>query len=92
MSQGDRKVNRDKQKKKQRDRRNAMRTLTLISQLGISMLVPIFLCFFVGLFIDKKLGTNYVMIIGFFIGAVSGFRNVYVLVMRTMKNNDREDD
>lgn len=81
---------RDKQRKK--DQRSTMRTLTLISQVGISMLVPIFLCFFAGLFIDKKLGTNFIMIIGFFVGAVSGFRNAYVLVMRTMKNNDRDDD
>lgn len=76
----------------QKERRNVMRTLTLITQLGISMLVPIFLCFFTGYYLDKWLGTNYIIIIAFFIGAISGFRNVYVLVMRTMKNNDRKDD
>lgn len=75
----------------QKDRRNVMRTLTLISQLGISMLVPIFLCFFAGYFLDKKLETNYIMIIGFFIGAIAGFRNVYVLVMRTIKNQEENN-
>lgn len=81
----------DRERKKQRDRRSAMRTLTLITQIGISMLVPIFLCFFIGLYLDKKLGTSFIMMIGFFVGAVSGFRNVYVLVMQTIKNNERSE-
>lgn len=75
-------------RKRDKNTSNIMRTLTLVSQIGISMLVPIFLCFFIGLFLDKKLGSNFCIIIFFFIGAIAGFRNVYVLVMRTMKIND----
>ncbi len=46
------------------------------------MLVPIFICTFLGIFIDKKLGTSFVFIILFFIGAMAGGRNIYVLAKR----------
>lgn len=71
--------------------RTVYQTLTLISQFGINMLVPIFLCSFVGMFVDKKLGTDFVMIIMFFVGAVAGGYNVYRLSKKHMKKSDPDD-
>lgn len=79
----------DKKRKKQKADRDAFRMIAMISQFGINMLVPIFLCFFVGLWLDKKLGTSYIMIIAFFLGAVAGFRNIYIFVK---KQAERERD
>lgn len=42
------------------------------------MIVPIFLCTFLGIFLDKKLGTNFLVVVLFFIGAIAGGRNIYV--------------
>lgn len=42
------------------------------------MLVPIFLCTFLGIFIDNKLGTRFIVILMFFLGAAAGARNVYI--------------
>lgn len=68
---------------------NDFKMLTLISQFGINIIVPVFACFFVGLWIDKKFGTNYWMIILFFVGAFAGFRNVFVLAKKmTNKSSD----
>lgn len=77
----------DRKRKKQKADRDAFRMIAMISQFGINMLVPIFLCFFVGLWLDKKLGTSYIMIIAFFIGAAAGFRNIYIFVK---KQDERE--
>ena len=57
--------------------RNVYHALTMISQFGINMLVPIFLCSFIGIAIDKKCGTSYWMVILFFVGALAGFTNVF---------------
>lgn len=54
------------------------KSMTLITQFGINMLVPIFLCTFIGIFLDKKLGTQFIVIILFFLGAIAGARNVYI--------------
>ncbi len=57
--------------------RNVYRSLVLVTQFGISMLVPIFLCSFLGIFLDRKFGTQFWMVLLFFIGAAAGFRNVW---------------
>ena len=49
----------------------------MIGQFGINMLVPVFICSFLGMFLDGKLGTNFLVVILFFVGAVAGGYNVY---------------
>ncbi|MCR5687919.1 MAG: AtpZ/AtpI family protein [Lachnospiraceae bacterium] len=51
----------------------------MIFQFGISMIVPILLCTFAGIFLDRLLSTSFIVIILFFIGAAAGLRNIYVL-------------
>ncbi len=51
--------------------------LMMITQFGVNMLVPIFLCSFVGMFLDRKLGTSVWMVALFFVGALAGFTNVF---------------
>ena len=73
---------------------NVVQSLTTLTQFTIYMLVPIFLCSFVGIFIDKKFGTSYWMVILFFVGALAGFRNVYKLAKKisSMKGDVRNRD
>lgn len=66
--------------------RTVYRALVTVSQFGINMLVPIFLCSFLGIFLDRKLGTSYWMVILFFIGALAGFRNVFLLAKKIYDN------
>lgn len=53
------------------------RALVMITQFGVNMLVPIFLCSFAGMYLDRKLGTNIWMVALFFVGALAGFTNVF---------------
>ena len=62
--------------------RSVYKALTFFSQFTINMLVPIFMCSFIGYVFDKWLGTSFFVIILFFIGALAGFRNVFVLARR----------
>ena len=57
--------------------KNVYRALTMISQFGINMLVPIFICSFAGMFFDWKFGTSFWTVILFFVGALAGFTNVF---------------
>ena len=57
--------------------RNVYHSLMMISQFGINMLVPIFLCSFIGIVIDRKFDTSYWVVVLFFVGAAAGFRNVF---------------
>lgn len=62
--------------------RSVYQSMTMIGQFGINMLVPVLLCSFLGIFLDKKLGTSYLVIVLFFVGALAGFRNVYRFATR----------
>lgn len=71
--------------------RNVYRSLVLITQFGISMLVPIFLCSFLGIFLDRKFDTQFCMILLFFVGAAAGFRNVYRMAKMIYKEKSEKD-
>ena len=66
--------------------RSVYKALTFFSQFTINMLVPIFLCSFAGYLLDKKLDTSIFFVILFFVGALAGFRNVYILAKRVYSN------
>lgn len=68
--------------------RSVHRSFALLGQFGINMLVPILLCSFVGNLLDKKFETDFIMIIMFFIGAVSGGYNVYRLSKRHLRQTN----
>lgn len=69
-----------------------LKAFSLISQIGINMLVPIFICILVGKFIDEKLGANNIILIIFVIlGVLSSFRNLYVIAKQHIKESDKKE-
>lgn len=65
-----------------------LQTLFLVTQLGLSMLAPIALGTFFGIVIDRKLGTNWVVVFLMLVGACAGFRNSWKLLKRHMPKDD----
>jgi ATP synthase protein I len=61
--------------------RTILRCLAMISQVGISMMVPIFLCAGIGWWIDGQFHTRIWFIIMILIGIGAAFRNVYILTL-----------
>lgn len=56
--------------------------LTLVGQFGFMILVPALLCFWAGYRLDQWLGTKFLVIIFFFIGAISGIVNILALASK----------
>lgn len=77
--------------RKRNDDKKVLRSFTLITQFGIHMLVPIFLCSFIGIFLDRKLHTSFCMIVFFFVGAMAGFRNVYILSKQIYEDRSKHE-
>lgn len=60
--------------------KNALKNLALITQVGLSIITPILLGVYLGMFIDKKVGSKGVFAIIFMlIGAGAGFLNIFKL-------------
>ncbi len=68
-----------------KDNREVANALILVLQISITMLVPILLCSVGGAWLDQHFGTKWIGIIGFVLGAIAGFQNVYRLVKRYFK-------
>lgn len=72
-------------------KKSVIATLTLISQLGISMIVPVFLCVFVGIKLEEKFDVA-VTIPLIAAGILAGIRNVYALIKQAMDTMNSEKD
>lgn len=64
-------------------------SFAMITQFGISMLVPIFLCSFLGWYLDQWLSTDYLFVVLFFVGALAGFRNIYILAKKIYESGNQ---
>lgn len=73
--------------------KNIARALAMLSQIGISMLVPIFLCMLLGNWLDKKFGTSpWLLVIFIILGVGAAFRTLYMMTVYTFKKNSDDDD
>jgi hypothetical protein len=68
-----------------KDKRQVMNALVLVFQLGINMIVPIFLCSMVGIWVGERTGISWIMIPFFFVGALAGGTNIYKMIRRLIK-------
>lgn len=56
-----------------------VRAYSMVFQLGLSMMVPIALCIFIGYKLDEWLHTGYMIIIFIFIGMAAGMKSAYTI-------------
>lgn len=66
-------------------------TLALISQLGISIIVPVIMCTFAGVFIEKRFSVS-VTVPLIILGVLSGVRNAYYILKEAHKKTEKRDE
>jgi len=70
-----------------------VRSFMMISQISISMLVPVFLCLFLGIKLNEWLDTKWYVPLFLFLGMGAAIRNVYHLTKGFYaKDKKREDE
>lgn len=70
--------------------RSVYQSLALVMQFGINMLVPICLMCAFGIFLDDRLGTSFLVILFFFMGAAAGGQNIYRMSKKIYGSADKE--
>lgn len=73
-----------------KENRPILKALSLILQLGITMMVPIFLCLFLGIWLDRLFGTGFLVIVLLVLGMLAGFRNAYYMVQSFTRDDRKE--
>lgn len=62
--------------------KSVYRSLALVTQFGINMLVPVFLCTFAGIWLGRKFSVEWIVIPLFIAGALAGFRNIFIMAKK----------
>ena len=61
--------------------------MAYLSSIGIAMVLAIFGCLYLGIWLDQKIGTKpYFTLFFLLIGIIAGFRNIYVLIKKYIKD------
>ena len=73
-------------------KKELLRTMGLVSSMGISVVVAIVIGVAIGLQLDKWIGTKHLFFYIFlFFGIIAGFRNVYLIAGREIKKDEHGD-
>jgi F0F1-type ATP synthase assembly protein I len=74
------------------NKKSLIKTLGLVSSMGISVALAIGIGVWIGLKLDKWFGTKYFFFIFLFIGIAAGFRNIYIITSREIKRDESGKD
>ncbi len=68
-------------------------SLTLILQFGLNMIVPIFLCTMLGVWLGKKYNIPLITVPLFIVGALAGFTNIFKMAKKIygQEGDDKKD-
>ena len=70
------------------EKKNLLRTLGMVSSMGISVVIAIAIGVYAGLKLDQWFGTKpWFFYIFLFFGIGAGFRNIYVIASREINRN-----
>ena len=65
---------------------NVLVALSLITEIGITLTMNVAVGFFVGMYLDRWLNTSFIfLLMGILLGMISGFRMVYLLIMKIVE-------
>lgn len=66
--------------------------LALVEQVGLSMIIPIFLCVFIGNFLDKATDKSPLFLVIFIVlGVGSAFRNLFYIIGKEAKKGRKDE-
>ncbi len=65
-----------------KDNRQVFASLTLILQFSLNMIVPIFLCTMLGVWLDQKYDIPWIVVPLFIMGALAGFTNIFKMAKK----------
>ncbi len=66
--------------------------LTLITQLGLTMISSILLCFAIGLYLDRKFNLHgYAALTALVIGVILGFTQLFRIVTKLLEEDTKEE-
>ncbi len=74
-----------------RKRRELVRCLALVSQLGITLLTPVALCVMLGVWLDGRFSTYFTLPL-LVLGILAGARSAYLMAKKVILPDDGDEE
>ncbi len=71
-----------KSREQRREERKSLRMIVLVTQIGLCMMVPIFLCTWLGRWLSEKTGHPLLFLLILLLGILAGFRTSWQMISR----------
>ena len=75
-----------------KNRREILRALALITQIGLSMMTSMAISLLIGFWLDRLFGTKFIVIIMLFIGIGASIRSLLVITRDFYREDERKKD
>ncbi len=74
-----------------KNRRSVFQAFTMIIQFSLNMIVPIVMCTLLGVWIGEKFQMPVVAIPLFLMGALAGFRNIFIMAKKIYQDDYKRE-
>lgn len=74
------------------DNRKTFQTLALVTQLGLTMVVSIGMTSALGIWLDRRLGTSWITVAMFVLGAVAGVQSVWRMIKKIYGDEEQDKE
>ena len=75
------------------EKKKLLKTLSVVSSLGLSVVLAIAIGILIGLKLDQWLGTKpWFFFIFLLIGIVAAFRNIFIILGKEIRNSEQGED
>ena len=75
-----------------KDKHGIGQAIVMITQLSINMLVPVFMCLFIGIWLDKQLGTGWLTLVFLILGIMASIRSMFITLKPLLKGERETKD
>ena len=73
-----------------KNKRKVFHSFAMIMQFGLNMLVPIFMCTLLGVWIGEKFNIPFITVPLFLMGALAGFRNIFIMAKKIYQDDEKD--
>ena len=77
---------------KNEDKQSIFKSLSMVSQLGITVIVPALLLTLLGKWLDDKWGTGFLALTGAVLGLAGGMSGAWILLKGMIPKNEKKEE
>lgn len=75
-----------------KNKRSVFQAFTMVIQFSLNMLVPIVMCTLFGVWLGEKFDIPVITVPLFLIGALAGFRNIFIMAKKIYQDENKNNN